>query len=61
MRNETSSARGQKIRQETSDLREKPIKGVSEEEALKGRSMGGGPTDLSHSITSGGKVKDYSK
>lgn len=57
MKTESSSARGQKIRQETSDMREKPVKGISEEEALKGRSMGGSPTDLSHSITDGNKVK----
>lgn len=57
MRNESSSARGQKIRQETSDLREKEVKGVSAMEALKGRDMGGSPTDLSHSITDGNKVK----
>jgi hypothetical protein len=56
MRSETTGARGQKIRQETSDLREKEVKGVSADEALKGRSMGGSSTDLSHSITSGGKV-----
>lgn len=57
MKTESSSARGQKIRQETSDMREKAVKGVSDSEALSGRSMGGSPTDLSHSITDGNKVK----
>lgn len=59
MKTESSSARGQKIRQESGPDREKPIKGVSNDEAVKGREMGGGPTDLSHSITDGNKVKKY--
>lgn len=57
MKTETSSARGQKIRQESGPDREKPVKGISSEEAVKGRAMGGSVTDLSHSITDGNKVK----
>lgn len=55
MKSDMKTARGGTIRSETGVEREKPIKGVSNEEALTGRKMGGGPTDLSRSV-SGGKV-----
>lgn len=48
-----SAPRGTKFRIETGPEREKPLTGISAEESLMGRTMGGGPTDLSHSIQNG--------
>lgn len=50
------AARGGKVRTETAPMREKTVSGINNREAVMGRKMGGGPTDISHSI-SGGKVK----
>ena len=40
---------------QTGPEREKPIRG--EQGPVSGKKLGGGPRDLSHSITSDGKVK----
>lgn len=56
MKQEDKGMRGTRIRSEGPPEHEKPVKGVSNSEALKGRSMGGGPRSLEHSI-SGNKVR----
>jgi hypothetical protein len=50
----TSAARGGTIITETSHVTE--ATGVNRREGLVGREMGGGPRDLSHSMTGGGSV-----
>lgn len=54
-RYKTSAARGQTIMTETSVSAEKAA-GTNKSEAIKGRSMGGGARDVSHSITGAGSV-----
>lgn len=56
---EKDVARGGKLRAETSDEMEKTIKGLNDRgsDRLRGRDFGGGPRDISHSITDGNKVK----
>lgn len=51
MRKEESAHMGQKIRTETAPDRSSHK--VNADEALNGRAMGGGPTDLSHSLKAG--------
>jgi hypothetical protein len=55
MKTEKSVARGGKIRTESSDSVEKTVKGTNPRGGPD-REMGGGPRDISHSITDGGKV-----
>ena len=51
MKKEESAHFGQKIRTETSPDRSSHK--IKADEALMGRKMGGGPTDLSHSLNAG--------
>lgn len=55
MKSEIKGMRGTRVRSEGPPEHEKPVGGVSNKEALDGRSMGGGPRDVSHSIR-GNKV-----
>lgn len=57
MRKEEAAHMGQKIRTETSPDRSSHK--VNADEALCGRKMKGGPTDVSHSLTGAGEVKTY--
>jgi hypothetical protein len=51
------AARGQTIRTETGPNRSSHK--VNESEALAGRKMAGGPTDVGHSLTGAGEVNTY--
>ena len=51
-----SATRGQTIRTETAPVREKSM--VNDKEALAGRSMGGGPSDMSASLEGPGRLND---
>ena len=56
-RMEEEAVRGQTIRTESSP--DKSSYPNDKREALMGRKMGGGPTDVSHSLTGAGQVETY--
>lgn len=57
MRKEESAVRGQKIRTETGPDRSSHKTDMNE--AIMGRKMGGGPTDLSHSLSGGATTVNH--
>lgn len=57
MRIDEKAIRGQKLRTETSP--DKSSHMVDQKEALVGRKCGGGPTDVSHSLSGAGMVETY--
>lgn len=57
MRKEESAHFGQKIRTESGVDRSSHMK--NDAESVSGRSFGGGPRDVSHSLTGAGQVSNY--
>lgn len=57
MRKEEKAHFGQTLRHETGP--DRSTYQVNEMESFMGRKMGGGPRDVSHSLTSAGETVDY--